>query len=112
MHEFAITESMLNEVLAQAEKHGAEKVTRINLLVGEQAGVVPDCVRFYFQEMRMGTKAEEAELEFRTTPLVLRCPKCGAEFSGFEDMCECNAGAETVSGREMTIESIEIEDED
>ncbi len=109
MHEFSITDSMLKQVLALAEQHSARKVTSIRLIVGQEAGVVPDCVRFYFDTMKQGTAAEEAVLEFRTEPLRLRCPKCGAEFEGIEDMCRCNAGAEIISGREIVIESIEVD---
>lgn len=111
MHEYSITDSMLKEVLSQADEHGAKRVTRIKLLVGEAAGVVPECVQFYFDVMKQGTIAQDAKLEFERVGLRLRCPKCGAEFGSIDDMCDCNAGAEFVSGQEMVIESIEIEDE-
>ena len=110
MHEYAITRSMVDQVCAEAERHGASRVTGIRLLVGTEAGVVPDSVRHYFDIMKAGTVAADAVLEFRRVPLVLRCPKCGREFSDLEDICSCNAGAEVLSGREMTVESIEIED--
>ncbi len=100
---------MLNQVLATAREHGAGRVTGIRLLVGEAAGVVPDCVQFYFDQMKSGTCAADARLEFRTAELRLRCPACGGEFSGIEDLCPCNAGAEVVSGQELTVESIEVE---
>lgn len=109
MHELAITRSMLDQVLASAREHGAARVTGIRLAVGEAAGVVPDCVRFYFDQMKQGTCAAEARLQFRTAELRLRCPKCGAEFARLEDLCSCNAGADVVSGQELTVESIEIE---
>ncbi len=108
MHEYAVTDSLLKQVLAEAEKRGRARIVKINLCVGESAGIVPDCVRFYFETMRNGTLAEGAELEFRRAPLVLRCPKCGAEFGGIEEMCSCNAGADIVSGQEMLVESIEL----
>ncbi len=80
MHELSITRSLLNQALAEAEKHGARSVGRIRLLLGEGGGVVPDCVQFYFDEMKKGTAAAEAELEFKKVPLRIRCPKCGAEW--------------------------------
>jgi hydrogenase nickel incorporation protein HypA/HybF len=109
LHELAITRSLLGQALAEAGQHGANRITRINLLVGEQGSVVPDCVRFYFDELKKGTPAEAAELEFRTAPLRIRCPKCGGEFGKIEEMCSCNAGGEVVSGQELVIESIDIE---
>ena len=120
MHEFAITRSLLDQVLAevrgrkgrtQSAGPGRGRITRIRLKVGESAGVVPDCVQFYFDRMKQGTEAEHAELEFERVPLRLRCPKCGAEFAGVEEMCECNAGAEVISGQDMVVESIELEEQ-
>jgi hydrogenase nickel incorporation protein HypA/HybF len=124
VHELSITRSLLDQALAEAEKHGAKRIGRIRLLLGESGGVVPDCVRFYFDEMKKGTTAAEAELEFTRVPLRIRCPKCGAEWglsSGglspdgdcpqnpFEGMCACNAGGEVVSGQELVIESIDVD---
>jgi hydrogenase nickel insertion protein HypA len=127
MHELSITRSMLDQALAEAGKHGARRINRIRLLLGEAGGVVPDCVRFYFDRMKEGTAAAEAELEFERVPLRIRCPKCGAEWGAgssspppdhsttgtldhvLEGMCECNAGGEVVSGQELVIESIDVD---
>lgn len=109
MHEAAITRSLLDAVIAAARGQGAVRITRINLAFGREAGVVPDCVRHYFDVLKVGTPAEGAELAFREVPLVLRCPRCGREFGEIEDSCDCNAGAEVISGREMVVESIEVE---
>ena len=129
MHELSITRSLLDQALAEAEKHGAKRISRIRLLLGESGGVVPDCVQFYFDEMKKGTTADEAELEFKRVPLRIRCPKCGTEFgpspsfrasgasrgispaSGdlFDGMCTCNAGGDIISGQELVIESIDVD---
>ncbi|MFO7639361.1 MAG: hydrogenase maturation nickel metallochaperone HypA [bacterium] len=101
--------SMLDVVLRVAEEQGAGRVTRIVLAVGREAGVVPDCLCGYFDTLKAGTLAESAELVFREVPLVLRCPKCGREFAELGDICGCNAGAVVLTGRELTVESIEIE---
>jgi hydrogenase nickel insertion protein HypA len=85
MHELSITRSLLDQALAEAEKHGAKRIGRIRLLLGESGGVVPDCVQFYFDEMKKGTAAAEAELEFKRVPLRVRCPKCGAEWGTGQD---------------------------
>ena len=124
MHELAVTRSLLDQVLAETKSHGAKKISRIRLLLGEGGSVVPDCVRFYFDLMKKDTAAAEAELEFKTVPLRIRCPKCGKEWgmsSGglspngdcpqnpFEGMCTCNAGGEVISGQELVIESIDVD---
>ncbi|MGQ9678866.1 MAG: hydrogenase maturation nickel metallochaperone HypA/HybF [bacterium] len=109
MHEFAITRSLLQEVVAEAGRNGARRINRITLLIGEQSSIVPECVQFNFDQLKEGTIAEQARLEFHRVPLRIRCPKCGREFSAIEEMCSCNAGGEITGGDEMIIESIEIE---
>jgi hydrogenase nickel incorporation protein HypA/HybF len=119
MHELSVTRSLLDQALAEAEKHGAKRISRIRLLLGESGGVVPDCVQFYFDEMKKGTAAADAELEFKRVPLRIRCPKCGKEWGlsphgdctqgPFAEMCKCNAGGEVISGQELVIESIDVD---
>jgi hydrogenase nickel incorporation protein HypA/HybF len=109
MHELAVTRGVVDQVTAAAARAGARRVLKVRLLVGEVSSVVPDCVRFYFEEMRRGTVAESAELEFSTAPLRIRCPACGGEFGSIEGLCGCNAGGEVVSGQELLVESIEVE---
>jgi len=134
VHELSITRSLLDQALSEAEKHGARRINRIRLLLGEGGGVVPDCVQFYFDEMKKGTAAAGAELEFKRVPLRIRCPKCGAEWGPspsplappslypppnlnlnldpnlyLTGMCDCNAGGEVVSGQELVIESIDVD---
>lgn len=109
MHELAVTESLLSQALAEARKHGASRITRVSLLLGESSSVVPDCVQFYFDELKKETPAAGAALHFRTVPLCIRCPKCGREFGKIEEMCACNAGGEVLTGQELVIESIDVE---
>jgi Zn finger protein HypA/HybF involved in hydrogenase expression len=39
---------MLDVVLEKAEEAHASKITAINLVVGDMASIVDDCVQFYF----------------------------------------------------------------
>lgn len=80
-------------------------------MLGEATNIVPDCVKFYFNLIREGTAARAAELEITTVPLRLRCPVCGREFTDFIPTCACNRGIDIVSGQEMVIEYIEVDDE-
>ncbi len=109
MHEFAITSSLISQVISEAEKNGARRIRRIHLVIGERSAVVPECVQFYFAQLKDHPLLEDTELEFRRVPLRLRCPKCGQEFGSIEEMCTCNAGAEITGGDELIVESMEIE---
>ncbi len=80
MHEYSITRSLLDQALAETKRLGYKRINRIHLLLGESGGVVQECVQFYFDEMKKGTAAAKAELDFKRVPLRIRCPKCGAEW--------------------------------
>jgi len=113
MHELAITQSMLDIVLEQAEKVRAKKVSRINLTVGEMSGFVEECVQFYFNFLVKGTLAEGATLSFTTIPAKARCRGCGKDFAlkEFDWTCpHCGDNSiEIIAGKELLVESIEVE---
>jgi hydrogenase nickel incorporation protein HypA/HybF len=109
MHEFAITESLLNQVLAEAQKQHATQVNTIKLRVGEGRSIVPDCVQFYFETLSKGTLAERARLEFELVPLKVVCRKCRVEVRDLQLPCSCQAGVDIVAGQELDIEYLEIE---
>jgi hydrogenase nickel incorporation protein HypA/HybF len=113
MHEMAITRSMLDLVLQEAEKAGASKVVKVNIVLGEMTGVVDTCVQMYFDIMSKETPAGGAALSFQNIPVQAHCRKCGHTFSpeNFYWSCpECQAfDVEITAGKELYIESIEVE---
>jgi hydrogenase nickel incorporation protein HypA/HybF len=113
MHELAITQSMLDLVLGQAEKAKAKRVGRINLVIGEMTGVVGECVSFYFDFLSKGTSAEGAALAIKAVPTQAKCRACGKlfELQEFDWTCPSCRGnnIEIVSGKELFVESIEVE---
>jgi len=113
MHELAITQSMLDLVLKQAEEAEAEKVEKINLVLGEMTGVVGRCVQFYFDFLSKDTPAEGAALNFKVIPTTARCRDCAKEFElgEFDWTCpHCQSNnIEIIGGKELFVESIEVE---
>jgi hydrogenase nickel incorporation protein HypA/HybF len=113
VHELSITQNILDIVLDEAKKAQADKVTRINLVIGELSGVVSDCVLFYFDFLKKGNAAEEAKIDFRLVPVELRCRDCQTNFSPDKDVswacpnCQ-STNFELISGRECYVESIEV----
>jgi hydrogenase nickel incorporation protein HypA/HybF len=113
MHELAITQSMLDLVLEQAEKAGAKEVGKINLVIGKMTGVVEQCVQFYFGFLSRGTLAEGAALSFTMVPTTARCRGCDRHFELREfdwtcPYCQSN-NIEIVAGKELFVESIDVE---
>ena len=104
---------MLTLALEKAREANAVKINRINLVVGDLSGVVPDCVRFYFEHISKDTMASGADLVFATVGTKLHCRNCNQDFTpdGLEWLCpDCHeSGVEITSGRECYMESIEVE---
>jgi len=113
MHELSITQHILDIVTRHAQRADAKRVTSINLVVGELTGFVDDSIQFYFDMLSPDTLAHGARLCIRRVPALVHCTDCGEEFSpqGYSWLCpKCQAtGGEIVSGRELLVESIEVE---
>ena len=113
MHELAITKEILRIAVKHAERAGAERMTDINITIGDLSSAVDDSVQFYFDFLSPGTIAEGARLHFRRVAARLRCRECGTEFEplGVDWRCpHCRSqGGEVIAGREFYIESIEVE---
>ncbi len=113
MHELSVTENIIDICLRHARNHGARRIVRINLVLGELTGIVDQCITFYWDMLAKDTIAAQAELVFRKVPVVARCRECGEEYrpENLELRCPRCGGeqAELVSGREFRVESIEVD---
>ncbi|MFC1899454.1 hydrogenase maturation nickel metallochaperone HypA [Chloroflexota bacterium] len=113
MHELAITQSMFDLVMQQAEEAKAKKIAKINLVIGEMTGVISDSVQFYFDFFSKGTIAEEATLSFLMVAPKTRCLDCNRLFGlkEFDWRCPYCGGSnlQIVAGKELFVESIEVE---
>jgi hydrogenase nickel incorporation protein HypA/HybF len=114
VHELAITESILDIALAHAREAKATRISRINLVIGEMTGVAEPCVRFYLGFLTRGTAAEQAEINVRRVPATVRCRACGEHFEVVESKWDCprceGTNTEIIGGRELLVESIEVND--
>ncbi len=111
----SIATSVLEAVDAEAERHGAGRVLKIGLRIGEWSGVDPEALRFCFDVLvadRDTTPPPVLEIDF--LPRQNRCPSCGTVFAlkDFEIQCpQCGtAVTEPVSGNELEVAFIELEE--
>lgn len=114
MHEGPVTESILKIVLDYAEENRAERVIKVQVTIGEMTGYVEDSIRFYWNSLTVGTKAEGAELEIKYVPIKVECGSCGNEYTApdqYSLFCpSCGFfGGTVITGKELTVDSIEIE---
>lgn len=114
MHELTIAES-INNIVQETLGERKARVSRINLEIGKLTAVVPDSLRFCFQFVAKDTPAENAELNIEEIPVRCRCAECRSEFTlDFPVfLCpHCGSGeVKLLSGRELFIKSIELEEE-
>lgn len=113
MHEQSVVESLLAMVLENAEQAKASKVLRIYLVIGELSGVIEEAVDFYFSFLSRGTIAENAGIFYMHPPAKVRCRNCDTVYSpeNLDFHCpDCNEQqVEIIGGRELYIDSIEVE---
>jgi len=114
VHELAITQNILDIVLKEAGAAGVDKITRVNIIIGELSGVVSDSVEFYFDFLKKDNAAEHATISFKQVPAVLKCRDCSMEFSPQETSWICpncqSTKMEVTAGRDCFVESIEVEE--
>lgn len=112
MHEVGLAREVLQIAEEEARGHGAERIERIRLRVGEFRGVVAEALDFAFQVLREGTMAATAELCVETVPLRVVCRRCGEWEVRMEDLCltcpVCGAVGEIENGRELEIVSLDL----
>ncbi len=113
MHEISITQGILDIALQQARTANATRITRINLTIGALAGIVDDCVQFYFEILSKDTIAAGAALTFDRPATLARCGGCGTSFEPNNITWNCPAcgsqQSEITRGRECRVDSIEVE---
>ena len=114
MHEFSLAQNVLSIAEASAREAGARRVASIRLVIGDMTEVVTEAMEFAFEALSPETICEGAALVIRRVPTRSRCCACNAEFAHdrYHWVCpECDSLAtELLSGREMYIDSIEIEE--
>ena len=116
MHEMALVRNVVDIVVEQAEKSGAEEVKTVYLTIGQGRDVVIDYLDGLFKFLARGTVAENAELVVQTTPMTVKCNQCGFIFpiNVFKQetwvcpSCKAEKDYKLNSGMEFMINRIEV----
>ena len=114
MHELPITQAVLDLVLEHADRAGAERITDIQLVIGELSSYVDDSIQFYWDIISRDTPAEGARLHFRRVPLQFECRDCRAVFTPDGESFRCTACSSehvrVAAGDELRVEAIDVEE--
>jgi hydrogenase nickel incorporation protein HypA/HybF len=119
MHELSIVASIVDTVTetVAALPHTSKgaRVLEVRLRVGALASVVEDSLQFCYGIATEGTALEGSKLVVNVLPVVMHCVGCGedVELEGLQSF-RCPKCGEPCfdlrQGRELEIDSIEIED--
>jgi hydrogenase nickel incorporation protein HypA/HybF len=114
MHEISIIESVLELAEVKAREANSTSITVIKIRLGQFTAIAPEALEFAFDVARLGTLAERARLEIEVVPMVLHCVVCDAgtqPTTSISLICtQCGFPVRIVSGEELQIEFIEVED--
>jgi hydrogenase nickel incorporation protein HypA/HybF len=115
LHELSIVSSVVDAVIDSMAPYPGARVKEVRLRVGALASVVEDSLQFCYGIATEGTPLEGSKLVVNAVPVVMRCESCSAdvEIASLQSFrCpRCNAPVSNLlQGRELEIESIEIEE--
>ncbi len=112
MHELSIADAIVRIATQHAS---GRRITKVEVKVGHLRQVVPSALELAFELVADGTPVESAELVLEVVPAQGRCRDCGSETTlpGFPLACSACASldVEVLSGEELTVDSLEIEEE-
>jgi hydrogenase nickel incorporation protein HypA/HybF len=113
VHELSVTQSLVEQVRAEAERLGVVgRVVAVHLKLGALTTFVPAAMTFYFEALTKDTELEGVELDIEEIPVAGKCGRCGATLALEAPPFLCAAcgspDLEIVSGRELMIDSFEV----
>ena len=117
MHELSIVSSVVETVQESLERYPGARVVEVRLRVGALASVVVDSLEFCWGIATEDTPLAGSRLVITTVPIVMHCAHCDAdvELDGVQSFrcprCD-HPCSDLRQGRELDIESFEIEEAD
>ncbi len=116
MHELSIALRVIEIAREEAARSGAEKITGVELEVGELSGVMIDALEFAFSSVKEEKGLENLRVDVHIIPAAARCRECGKcyEVKQFYETCPVCGGMnpELVKGRELKVKSVTVEQPD
>jgi hydrogenase nickel incorporation protein HypA/HybF len=115
VHELSIVYGVVSAVTEALVNQPVKRVLEVRLNVGALSGVVEDALQFSYGIATQGTPLEGSTLVVTRLPVVIHCATCdeNIELPGVQGFrctrCDTASG-DIRQGRELEIESLEIEE--
>lgn len=115
MHELSIASSIVESVTESAAAYPGARVKEVRLRVGALASVVEDSLQFCWELATEDTPLAGSVLVIHLLPVIVHCAACNrdSQLDGVQSFRCLHCGeiaADFRQGRELEIESIEVED--
>lgn len=116
MHELALMAELQRLAEEQANRHGAQRIHRLQLKLGALAGVDGEALRQAFAVLvAIGSGTElwrTAELELETVPARWFCANCGQPFTAHDQGQVCprcgRLAGRLLAGQELELAALEL----
>lgn len=112
MHEYPVTQRIIEMAEEYLKENEGTSVEQINLVVGDYSGYVADSINLYFDIIAEGSPCEKAKLNIERVKPKLKCTSCQKYFERKPFSFECpyckGDGEPTEIGKEFYLKSIEI----
>jgi hydrogenase nickel incorporation protein HypA/HybF len=121
VHELSMTTQIIEAVLEEAKRHGAKKITEVQISIGKMTFLGTEQVRFSYKILTEDTIMKDSKLIIEEKDGVIHCTNC--EYKGevpIKDdpayhipvptlQCpKCGKTAKIIEGKECTIKSIRM----
>jgi hydrogenase nickel incorporation protein HypA/HybF len=117
MHELSIASSFVESVTESAAAYPGSRVKEVRLRVGALASIVEDSLQFCWELATEDTPLAGSRLVIHLLQVIVHCAACGkdSQLDGVQSFRCAHCGeiaADFRQGREMEIESIELDEPD
>jgi hydrogenase nickel incorporation protein HypA/HybF len=115
MHEFNVCQKIVDQAAAALETMvpRPRRLVKVTVVVGGFRQLVPAHLQTAFATMIRGTVIDGSTLDITVVPMIGRCRDCGNEYEMNPNHHQCprcaSKVAEIIKGRELYIDSIEVE---
>ena len=114
MHEMGIASQIVRIALEHLPPDEELRVRALKLRIGKLTAIVPQSLRFCLEIITRETRLAGAEVVIEEVPVRAVCRSCGVTSEIREPPFWCSACSgkelEILSGRELLIESLEVEE--
>jgi hydrogenase nickel incorporation protein HypA/HybF len=115
MHELSIALAIVDAASEEAERLGGISVCAIHVRLGGLAGIVKDALLSAFELAREASPLQNSRLVVEDVPVIVYCDRCRAErpidsVQSFRCSSCGSPPAELISGKELEISALEIEE--